>query len=85
MGKVFMDDDYTGYWCQSPYKFEDRSEIFKKWYAKPYSGWISVLGRRDSRIKHYLDSYVPKDVTIEQLIEERGYVGKQRLSINEQE
>jgi hypothetical protein len=79
-----QDDDYSKYWMVSPWKSEERSQYFCKWYSKPYNGMLHVLRETDEcgdcadckidwcfRHDSRLFEFV-KDETVEKLLQEAG-------------
>lgn len=70
-----QDDDYSFYWKLNPWKSNERSDLFYKWYSKPYNGMLQALRElkgKPSQWRRDLLEHVLEGETEEKLLEEAG-------------
>jgi len=69
--EVLPDDDYSSYWKEFLWKFNERSKLFYKWYTKPYEAIINLLQSMDDSESERFARYFADGATVESLRAER--------------
>ena len=64
------DDDYSHYWEKNRWRSDSRSDLYYKWFRKPYAGMISLLNEFE-RLRKLKEELFLAEETYEKLSEEK--------------